>query len=318
MLFYKSLFRFGCAVVAGVTATHTFAQTNSGGDAHTSFNISSVYAELDQPVDATGSLDFQLESPWWDQHVSQAQREELQSIPTDIHSLMFLAVKYSKQIRIAAQNPLIQETAITEADSDFDWVHYLDTAWNDTSEPVSNSLTVGDDSNRFKEETFQFSSGLRKRTRTGGFLDIGQTYGFQDNNSTFFIPSNQATGRLTLSYSQPLLRGRGRAYNNSLVLLANIDAGVAHDTFKATLQSELLEVARGYYALYQERAYLAQQVRLYLKTKDIVATLQARQRLGRTANAVRISLIRPGDASIGSNPLADSRHQRRNSFTRFD
>ena len=279
MLFCKSLLRFGCAFVAGITTTQCFAQTDSGGKEYTSFNISAVYAELDQPIEANGALDFKLQSPWWDQHVSQAQREELESIPTDIHSLMYLAVKYSKQIRIAAQNPLIQETAITEADSDFDWVHYLDTAWNDTSEPVSNSLTVGDDSNRFKEETFQFSSGLRKRTRTGGFLDVGQTYGYQDNNSTFFIPNDQATGRLTLSYSQPLLRGRGRAYNNSLVLLANIDAGVAHDTFKATLQSELLEVARSYYALYQERAYLAQQVRLFLKTKDIVDTLQARQQL---------------------------------------
>ena len=279
MLFYKSFFGFGCAFIAGISATHCLAQNTGGGKEHTSFNISSVYSELDQPVAASDGLDFQLQSPWWDQHVSQAQREELQAIPTDIHSLMYLAVKYSKQIRIAAQNPLIQETAITEADSDFDWVRYLDTAWNDTSEPVSNSLTVGDNSNRFNEETFQASGGLRKRTRTGGFLDIGQTFGYQDNNSTFFIPNDQATGRLTLSYSQPLLRGRGRAYNNSLVLLANIDAGVAHDTFKATLQSELLEVARGYYALYQERAYLAQQVRLYLKTKDIVDTLQARQQL---------------------------------------
>jgi len=279
MLFYKSLFRLGCTLAAGVATTSAFAQVDSGSNNHTSFNISSVYADLNQSSAASNPLDLQLESPWWDQHVSQQQREELQSIPTDIHSLMYLAVKYSKQIRIAAQNPLIRETAITEADSDFDWVRYLNTAWNDTSDPVSNSLTVGGGQNRFNEETFQFGGGLRKRTRTGGFLDIGQTFGYQDNNSNFFIPGNQANGRFTISYSQPLLRGRGRAYNNSLVMLANIDAGVAHDEFKATLQTELLEVARSYYALYQERAYLAQQVRLYLKTKDIVDALQARQAL---------------------------------------
>jgi outer membrane protein TolC len=277
MLFYRSLFRFGCTVAAGLAVTTSFGQTNNASNAHTSFNISSVYAEINQPADDLVAMDFQADSPWWDQHVSHPQREELEAIPADIHSLMYLAVKYSKQIRIAAQNPLIRETAITEADSDFDWVRYLDTAWNDTSEPVSNSLTVGGGQDRFNEETFQFGGGIRKRTRTGGFLDIGQTFGFQDNNSNFFIPRNQANGRFTISYSQPLLRGRGRAYNNSLVLLANIDAGVAHDEFKATLQTELLEVARSYYALYQERAYLAQQVRLYLKTKDIVDALQARQ-----------------------------------------
>lgn len=279
MLFYRSLFRVGCTVAAGVIATTSFAQDNIGAKEHTSFNISSVYSELNQSDNESVSMEFNAQGPWWDNHVAQPQREELQSIPTDIHSLMFLAVKYSKQIRIAAQNPLIRETAITEADSDFDWVRYLNTAWNDTSEPVSNSLTVGGGQDRFNEETAQFAGGLRKRTRTGGFLDISQSFGFQDNNSNFFIPNNQANGRFTLSYSQPLLRGRGRAYNNSLVLLANIDAGVAHDEFKTTLQTELLEVARSYYALYQERAYLAQQVRLYLKTKDIVDALQARQAL---------------------------------------
>ena len=280
MLFYKSLFRFGCAALAaGVAATTAFSQVDSGSKKHTSFNISSVYSDLNQPTAAAGAMDFEFESPWWDQHVSQQQREELQSIPTDIHSLMYLAVKYSKQIRIAAQNPLIRETAITEADSDFDWVRYLDTAWNDTNEPTSNTLTAGAGINRFIEQTFQATSGIRRRTRTGGFLDIGQRFGFQDNNSTFFIPDDQATGRFTISYSQPLLRGRGRAYNNSLVMLANIDAGVAHDDFKATLQRELYTVAQSYYALYQERAYLAQQVRLYLKTKDIVDALQARQAL---------------------------------------
>lgn len=279
MLLYKSLLRFGCSIAVGVVATSTLAQVDDGTKSHTAFNISSVYADLNQPTAASAATDFQLESPWWDQHVSQQQREELQPIPTDIHSLMYLAVKYSKQIRIAAQNPLIQETAITEADSDFDWVRYLDTAWNDTSEPISNTLTAGGTATRFNEQTFQFSGGLRRRTRTGGFLDISQRFGFQDNNSTFFIPGNQANGRFTISYSQPLLRGRGRAYNNSLVMLANIDAGVAHDDFKATLQRELYSVAQSYYALYQERAYLAQQVRLYLKTKDIVDALQARQAL---------------------------------------
>lgn len=279
MLFYRSIFRVGCTVAAGLVATTAFGQVGSDTKEHTSFNISSVYSELNQPSQGLVSMEFKADSPWWDQHVAQPQREELQSIPTDIHSLMFLAVKYSKQIRIAAQNPLIRETAITEADSDFDWVRYFNTAFDDTSEPVSNSLTVGGDGDRFNEETAQFGGGIRRRTRTGGFLDISQTFGFQDNNSNFFIPNNQANGRFTISYSQPLLRGRGRAYNNSLVLLANIDAGVAHDEFKTTLQTELLEVARSYYALYQERASLAQQVRLYLKTKDIVDALQARQAL---------------------------------------
>ena len=66
-------------------------------------------------------------------------------------------------------------------------------------------------------------------------------------------------------------------YNQSLVVLAQIDSEVAMDEFRAELQDHLLEVARAYWLLYQERAILAQQVKLYLKTQEIVAVLRERQ-----------------------------------------
>lgn len=192
---------------------------------------------------------------------------------------MYLAVKHSNQIRIAKQNPLILETAINENDSRFDWTRYLNSAWNDTSEPVSNSLTVGGNQSRFNDHVFQGAAGVKRLTRTGGQLDISQRFGWQDNNSNFFIPANQATGQFTISYSHPLLRGRGRAYNNSLVILASIEAEAAHEDFKSELQNHLLEVARAYWALYLERAYLAHQVKLYRKTQSIVSMIETRQQI---------------------------------------
>ena len=277
MPFKKTCYRMFCSMVVGLTATTTMAQSPSDDTAYKQFDISSVYRSFNVTNGADGQASYQLADPWWNSHVAQQQRDELQAVPTDIHSLMYLAVKYSRQIRIAAQNPLIAETAITEADSNFDWVKFLNASWNDTSEPVSNSLTVGGGGDRFNDHVFQLEGGLRRNTRTGGTFDISQRFGFQDNNSDFFIPADQATGQLTISYNQPLLRGRGRAFNNSLVVLAQLDAGIAHDQFKSELQDHLLEVARAYYALYQERASLAQQVRLYLKTQEIVRILKARQ-----------------------------------------
>ena len=117
----------------------------------------------------------------------------------------------------------------------------------------------------------------KRQTRYGGLLDISQRFGWQDNNSVFLVPDQQATGQFTVSYTHPLLRGRGAAFNNSLVFLARVDAKVAEHEFMATLQEELLEVTRSYWALYLERAVLAHQMRLFLKTEQIYKTLEARQ-----------------------------------------
>ena len=242
------------------------------------FSISNVFRDMNGPAATAGTLQVDdVQRLWWDQHVASAQRDELPNMGTDLHSLMYLALKYSNQIRIAAEDPLIRETAIAEADSNFDWTRYVNSSWEDTSQPTSNQLIAGPNVDRFKDQIFQAAAGVRRNTRTGGVLDISQRFGYQDNNSEFFVPGDQATGQLTLSYSQPLLRGRGLAYNNSLVLLAQIDSEVAVDEFKATLQDHLLEVARAYWLLYQERAVLAQQVKLFLKTEKIVTVLKERQ-----------------------------------------
>ena len=55
--------------------------------------------------------------------------------------------------------------------------------------------------------------------RNGGEVEIAQRLGYLDNNSQFLIPPDQASARLELNYRQPLMRGKGRAVNESLVLL---------------------------------------------------------------------------------------------------
>ncbi len=239
-----------------------------------SFDANAIYRQLD--ANSFASQQTTLMPSWWDSHVARSLRDQ-QPIPTDVHTLLFLAVHNSNQIKIAKRDPLIRETAVQEADSNFDWVRYLNTAWNDTSEPISSTLTAGGTATRFNDNIFQATGGLRRLTRYGGQLDISQRFGWQDNNSTFFVPDNQATGQFTVSYTHPLLRGNGFAYNNSIVFLAKIDTEVAEQEFMAALQDELLEVTRGYWALYLERAVLAHQMRLFLKTQQIFQTLEARQ-----------------------------------------
>lgn len=289
---FQSCARFGSLkVIITFGVFFTCVATNlvvGQQDEFKQFNATSVFRQMDEQF---GSDQRQLVPSWWDDHVTDSMREQ-QPLQADIHTLLFLALQHSNQIKIAKRDPLIRETAVQESDSRFDWVKYLNSAWNDTSEPIGNTLTAGGTATRFNDNVFTGTGGLRRLTRYGGILDISQRFGWQDNNSLFLVPDQQATGQFTVSYTHPLLRGRGAAYNNSLVFLAKIDADVAQQEFLATLQNELMEVTRSYWALYLERAALAHQMRLFLKTQQIYNTLEARQRV----DAKRTQLITASSA----------------------
>lgn len=257
------------AMLASLVAGPASAQNTD----FTDFDARHVFQQLD--TQASNSSQSVAPS-WWDAHVTSSLRDE-QPLPADVHTLLYLAVQHSRQIKIAKRDPLIRETAIQEADSRFDWTKYLNTAWNDTSEPIGNTLTAGGTATQFNDQVFQGTGGVRRLTRYGGILDISQRFGWQDNNSVFLTPDQQATSQFTVSYTHPLLRGRGLAYNNSLVFLAKLDAEVAQQEFMATLQEELLGITQSYWALYLERATLTHQMRLFLKTQKVFQTLNARK-----------------------------------------
>ncbi len=238
------------------------------------FNIEQVYSEInskpanDTPVEA-----------WWDRYVIQPQRAESKALGVSLRTLLYLATQYSKEIEIAGMDPVIVETEITAADSAFDWTRFARSSWDDTSDPVGNQLTAGGTIDRFNDHRFQALGGLRRRNRNGTQFQISQQVGWQNNNSTFLTPQNQATSQLRASYTIPLLRGRGYGYNNSVVVLACLENEVAYQDFRARIQDHLLEVVRGYWSLYLERAVAAQRVRLYLKTRELAAILKTRQKI---------------------------------------
>lgn len=211
-----------------------------------------------------------------------------------VESLLTAALYHSAQVRVLSDTPLIRETAITEADAEFDWTAFMESNWNDISEPVGSTLTTGGPP-RFSNERWDYDLGARRTTRSGGKFQISQQEGKERSNSVFFIPNNQGTSRLTLSYTHPLLRGSGRAYNTSMVILAQLDAGVAQDDLAAELQDHLQEVVKGYWALYLERASLLQRHRLYREGEVILQEMRHREEL----DVVRNQIVR-AQAAIAS------------------
>ncbi len=212
---------------------------------------------------------------WWSSSVTQPMRQgEVQQLTLD--EVLARTLQYSQQVKVFSETPIIRRTAVIEADAAFDWTRFFDTRWDDLSDPVGSSLTVGGTGTRYVNQQWSGRGGVRRRNRAGGEFEISQGFGWQETNSNFFIPNPQGTARLILNYTQPLLRGRGRAYNQSLLVLASIDQNVAEDEFSRQLQSHLLEVTRAYWSLYLERGVLLQKMNSFQRANEIYEILTAR------------------------------------------
>ncbi|MCA9078991.1 MAG: TolC family protein [Planctomycetaceae bacterium] len=224
---------------------------------------------------------------WWNDVVTRPLRREAHTYPLSLEQVLVSTLNCSKQVQVFSELPLIRETAIVEADAAFDWSMFLESRWRDLSDPVGSTLTAGPGVTRYSDHHFTGSAGLRKRTLSGAQLEVRQDVGWQDTNSVFFVPDQQGTSRLVLSFTQPLLRGHGEVYNTSLICLAQIDSEIAHEEFLRQLQSHLLEVTRAYWALYLERGTLYQKLNSYRRAKEIVKRLSMRQALDASAIQVQ-------------------------------
>lgn len=221
----------------------------------------------------------QVPPGWWAEMATQPLRESQGREALTLDQAMTRALAHSFQIKVFSELPQIRETAIVEADAVFDWTQFVDTRWNDRSDPIGSSLTAGPGVTRFLDQQWAGKAGLKKKTSTGAQVEIAQNFGYQDNNSIYFIPAPQGTARLTLGFTQPLLRGSGQAYNTSLTYLASIDKDIADDELCRQIQGHLLEVSRAYWATYFERGLLYQKLRSYRRAEEIVNHLRPRQEL---------------------------------------
>ncbi len=212
---------------------------------------------------------------WWRPLVPQPMRPTSQPMSVTLDQLITATLQYSDQVKVFSDSPLIRDMTIIEEDAEFDWVGFSESMWNDIDEPVGSTLTTGGP-DRFQDERWETRTGVRRRTTSGGRFEAYQEFGRENSNSVFFQPNNQGTSQLTLSYSQPILRGAGRIYNSSLILLAQIDAGAARDEFARQLQSQLLDVSEAYWSLFQQRAALMQKQRLLKSGQVILDDLEHR------------------------------------------
>lgn len=232
---------------------------------------------LDEEVEKSTNL-VPMTRPWWEDSVGKSISRTSEPRQFSLNDLLISALDNSTQIKVFSDIPLIRETAIVETQGRFDWHAFAETSLSSVSNPVGSSLTTGvPGRDRLIQDEMNAAAGLRRQTETGGTFEVRQQIGLFDNNSRFLVPQNQGTGKLALSFTQPLLNGAGRPYNTSMIVLSEIDANIAQDEFARQLQSHLLEVTRAYWTLHLERTLLLQKQNLYRQGLKVQQSLQARE-----------------------------------------
>ena len=213
---------------------------------------------------------------WWKQVVLQPLDGDRPTESVDSHLLVYRTLQNSPRIQAVSQNPLIRELQIVEADAEFDVQQYVRSQFEDRVDPVGNSLTVGTGESFLKDNIWSADAGLRKKSRNGANWELNQRLGFQNSNSNFFVPQDQGTATLALNVTQPLLRGRGKYYNQSQILIAQATNSAAWQTFHGELQDELLGVVSSYWDLYLNRSVYLQKKRNVERGQKVLSRLEGR------------------------------------------
>lgn len=186
--------------------------------------------------------DFQ---PWW---VPWLQGNPLtQPFQLGVDGLVQSALLNSRFVKAIQFDPQIKQSQLAREAAAFDWTSFLETSYDDLNDPIGNTLTTGNNDDRLRDQQWSGRAGVRRRNQIGGAFDVAQRLGTQQNNSIFLSPNPQGTSRLELNYTQPLLRGVGRPYNQSRIVIASIDQATTVDVVSEQLQDHLFKVTKAYW-----------------------------------------------------------------------
>ena len=154
--------------------------------------------------------------------------------------------------------------------------------------------------------------GVRRKTTTGATVELNQRLGFRNSNSAFFNPQDQGTAALSLNVTQPLMRGRGKYFNQSQILIAQAATNASWDTLAIELQDEIQSVVDAYWRLYFDRCVFLQKQMNVKRAQAVLEKLEGRAEL----DSLPSQIARARSAVLSRNTeLANARRDIRNSET---
>jgi outer membrane protein TolC len=175
----------------------------------------------------------------------------LRSVPArlTLREAVLTAIQNNPGVIAESLGPVAQETAILEAQSQFDPIFGAEAGFNRSAVPTSNPIFGGlaDPILKTNDGFWNFSVG--KALRSGGSLDLDWTNDRAKSTNTFFDLNPTYTPDLIATLNQPLLRGFGLYFTNLRIQLAETATEVSIQQYKAAVANFILSVVTNYWAV---------------------------------------------------------------------
>lgn len=179
-------------------------------------------------------------------------------ISSDLIDITNVAFNKNPSIKTAVNDVKDSEANLQIQKSTFDYNLLSELSYQRSR----NNLLDGDPRNQFIDKFFNintvdFNAGLQKKFRTGQRAELGANYNFSSNNFPFNNFSQPVspyfgnhTGSLSLSFTQPLLRGRGREVTTASEKIAELYIETAKNNYEFSNSYQILQISIAYWNYY--------------------------------------------------------------------
>ncbi len=197
----------------------------------------------------------------------------------DLQQAIARAVSHNLAVQAGRLEPAISESRVVAASAAFDWVFFASGRWERIDQPqatpVVGNVPIGVGSREVS--SVGYTTGIRKRTTSGGVFSIAQGHTYSDNTTSgvSFFPNPSQAVTLALDIQQPLLRGAGSDVALAEVRVAENAERRSIQQLKSTMMATVTETERAYWRLVQAQRNLKILQRLVdrgIETRDVLSS----------------------------------------------
>jgi len=245
----------------------------------------------EEPVSYPGPL-ATIEDQWTDKnreafeiHLFSMERDLAPAgapLPLSLEDAFRLALRQNLDLRSERYTTDIAEMEIKKTKGAFDTFAFSTFSHDFSSEPLSSQLQ-GADTPYFKRESTLFSIGLGKPVKTGGIMELALEMNRFESNSTFLIINPYYSTRLNLTFTQPLLKNAGIAFQTAPIRIAENLHLISGDRWQEFVTDILVTVSQAYWDLAFAFENLQVRKKSLALAKELLRDNETQVRLGTMA-----------------------------------
>jgi outer membrane protein TolC len=203
-------------------------------------------------------------------------------LPLSLEDAFRLALRQNLDLRSERCATDIAEMEIRKAKAAFDAFVFSDFTYDRSSEPLSSQLQ-GAESPYYKRQSTLFDIGLGKTVKTGGLVELKLGLSRYESNSTFLVINPYYSTRFGLSFSQPILKNAGIAFQTSPIRIAENLHLVSEHRWTEFVTEVLVAVSQAYWDLAFAYENLQVRKRSLELAKELLRDNETQVRLGTLA-----------------------------------